>query len=155
MTKVHWLAAGVYLRVSGVLFASVLAVGTLYANSPANGKQGRVPEEITQTLLSNKKQGKNCRSQEFVYFNRKSEDPLENLETGRQLLFRPKSIPVQVVYHCTNCTCQQKLSQPGDSAQLNKILQFSTPIFDSRLAQQRKLMPFETLNPVLQDLQRS
>jgi hypothetical protein len=48
------------------------------------GRKGPVPEGMTQTLLTNKKQGKNCRSQEFFYFNRKSEEPLENLETSRQ-----------------------------------------------------------------------
>jgi hypothetical protein len=26
-------------------------------NSPANGKQGQIPEEIYQTLLTNRKQG--------------------------------------------------------------------------------------------------
>jgi hypothetical protein len=52
MIKAVLLAAGASRRVSGVL-----AIGVPSANPPANGKQGLVPEEMSQTL-TNKKQGK-------------------------------------------------------------------------------------------------
>jgi hypothetical protein len=32
-------------------------VGVKFAHSPANEKQGLIPEEMSQTLLTNKKQG--------------------------------------------------------------------------------------------------
>jgi hypothetical protein len=46
MIEVHWLAAGAFLRVSGVLLVSVLAVGIPSANFPANGKKRPVLEEM-------------------------------------------------------------------------------------------------------------
>jgi hypothetical protein len=54
-------AACIALRVVGAvlnwLFSS--GVGIKFAQSSANGKQGRpIPEEMFQTLLTNKKQGK-------------------------------------------------------------------------------------------------
>jgi hypothetical protein len=58
--KVYWLAAGVsQKRVSGVLLVSFPAVGVPSAKAPANRMQATVPEEMSQTLLTNKKQGKN------------------------------------------------------------------------------------------------
>ncbi len=53
MIKVDWLAAGGSLIESAVFLVSYLAVGV---NPLANGKQGPVPEEMFQTLLTNKKQ---------------------------------------------------------------------------------------------------
>ncbi len=55
MIKVDWLAAGGLLRESAVFLVSYLAVGV---NPLANEKQGPVPEEMFQTLLTSKKQGK-------------------------------------------------------------------------------------------------
>ncbi len=45
--------------VSCILLTSFPCVGVPSANPPANGKQGPVAEEISQTLLINKKHGKN------------------------------------------------------------------------------------------------
>ncbi len=61
MTKVDWLAAGASLGVSGLLLVRFPCHWrTRYRpqNLLANGKQGPVPEERCQTLLTNKKQGK-------------------------------------------------------------------------------------------------
>jgi hypothetical protein len=47
LIKVDWLAACIALRVVVVVLVVFL---------PANGKQGTIPEEMSQTLLTNKKQ---------------------------------------------------------------------------------------------------
>jgi hypothetical protein len=52
LIKVDWLAACVALRVVGAVY-----VVFVLHNPPANGKQGQIPEEISQTLLTNKNQG--------------------------------------------------------------------------------------------------
>jgi hypothetical protein len=59
---------------------------------PANGKQGLVPEEMSQPLITNKKQEKLClrdatniikpielsiNLNKFFYFNIKSEEPIQ------------------------------------------------------------------------------
>ncbi len=50
MTKVYWLAAGALLRVGGILLHSKHSLLLAYRqqNPPANGKQGLVPEEMSQ-----------------------------------------------------------------------------------------------------------
>ncbi len=61
MKKVDWLAAGASSRVSGVLsIISKFSLPLAYRlqNPLANGKRGLVPEEMSQSLLTNKKQGK-------------------------------------------------------------------------------------------------
>ncbi len=50
MIKVDKLAAGITLRVVGAGLVNL-------HNPPANEKQGPIPEEISQTLLTNKEQG--------------------------------------------------------------------------------------------------
>jgi hypothetical protein len=77
MTKVHWLAKGNFFRVNGVLLVRVLAVGVRSANSPANGKGGSVPEEMTQTLLTNKKQGKTVAHKNFFISIENRRSPLK------------------------------------------------------------------------------
>jgi hypothetical protein len=61
MIKVDWLAAGASLRVSALPFISKFSLTLAYRLQSllANGKQGPVPEEMYQLLLTNKKQGKN------------------------------------------------------------------------------------------------
>jgi hypothetical protein len=53
LIKVDWLAACIALRVVG----GVLVVFLRSWRPPANGKQGLIPQEMSQTLLTNKKQG--------------------------------------------------------------------------------------------------
>ncbi len=56
LIKVDWLAACIALRVIGTVFVTLALAYNLHS-SPANGKQGPIPEEMYQTLLTNKKQG--------------------------------------------------------------------------------------------------
>jgi hypothetical protein len=58
MIKVDWLAAGVLTKREWRLISTLLFAYRLQ-NPPANGKQEQMPEEKPQTLLSNKKRGKN------------------------------------------------------------------------------------------------
>jgi hypothetical protein len=54
LIKVHWLAACIALRVVGInLRWNKLNLH----NPPANTKQEPIPEEMSQTLLTNKKPG--------------------------------------------------------------------------------------------------
>jgi hypothetical protein len=56
--KVDWLAAGAFLRVGDVLLVSFhLSLAYRLQNLPPNWKQKPVPEKISETLLTNKKQG--------------------------------------------------------------------------------------------------
>jgi hypothetical protein len=58
LIKVDFLEACIALRVVGavlVVFPPALAYNL--HNPPANGKQGPIPEEILQILLTSKKQG--------------------------------------------------------------------------------------------------
>ncbi len=58
MIKVDWLDACIALRVDGdVLVAFLLRWRNICTILHANVKQGPIPEEIYQTLLTNKKQG--------------------------------------------------------------------------------------------------
>ncbi len=57
MIKVDWLAACIALRVVGAVYVFSPGVGVNLHNLPANGKQGLIPEEMSQTVLTNKKQG--------------------------------------------------------------------------------------------------
>ncbi len=60
MIKVDWLAAGVSTKREWRLISKFsLLFAYCLQNPPANGKQEQVPEERSQTLLTNKKQGKN------------------------------------------------------------------------------------------------
>jgi hypothetical protein len=56
LTKVDWLAACIALRVVGDVLVVFLRRWRKI-NTPANGKLGLMPEEIYQTLPTNKKQG--------------------------------------------------------------------------------------------------
>jgi hypothetical protein len=71
LIKVDWLAACIVLRMVGAELVIYSGVGVKFAQSSsqwepradtrkksANRKPGSVPEEISQTLLTNKKQGK-------------------------------------------------------------------------------------------------
>jgi hypothetical protein len=49
--------ACIALRVVGAVLVVSFGVGKKFAQSFSHGKQGLIPEEIYQTLLSNKKQG--------------------------------------------------------------------------------------------------
>ncbi len=56
--KVDWLAACIALRVVCAVFVVFLrALAYNLHSPPANGKQMPIPEEISQTLLTNKKPG--------------------------------------------------------------------------------------------------
>ncbi len=59
LTKVDWLAACIALRVVGAVLVVFLRrwrkICTILPS--ANGKQGLIPEEIYETLPTNKKQG--------------------------------------------------------------------------------------------------
>jgi hypothetical protein len=57
LQKVDWLAACIALRVVSAVLVFSTRVGVNLHNPRANGKQGPIPEEISQTLLTNKKQG--------------------------------------------------------------------------------------------------
>jgi hypothetical protein len=86
-------AADASQRVNGVLYRKLLLAYRLQ-NPPANGKQGLVAGEMSQTLLINKKQRKTTKNtpltllsisyltKEYVYFNEKLEEPLKNLKTS-------------------------------------------------------------------------
>jgi hypothetical protein len=55
--KVDWLAACTALRVVGAVLVIFLRRWRKILHNPsANGKQGLIPEEISQNLLANKKQ---------------------------------------------------------------------------------------------------
>ncbi len=49
-----WLAACIALSVVGAVFVISSDVGVQLAQSSSHGKQGSIPEEISQTLLTNK-----------------------------------------------------------------------------------------------------
>jgi hypothetical protein len=51
-TKVDWLAACIALRVVGTVLFVFPGVGVKFAQSFSNEKQGPIPEEIYQTLLT-------------------------------------------------------------------------------------------------------
>jgi hypothetical protein len=57
---VDWLAACISKSAEWLaLYLSISSgVGENLHNPPANGKQGSIPEEMSQTLLTNKKLGK-------------------------------------------------------------------------------------------------
>jgi hypothetical protein len=55
LIKVDWLAACIALSVVGAIFVISVRRWLTICTVPANGKQG--PEEMSQTLLTNKKQG--------------------------------------------------------------------------------------------------
>jgi hypothetical protein len=57
LIKVDWLDAYIALRVTGVHWLFSSGVGVKFAQSSANGKRRPKPKEISQTMLSNKKQG--------------------------------------------------------------------------------------------------
>ncbi len=58
LIKVHWLASCIALGVVGAVFAIFPPTLAFNLHSPpANGKQGPIPEEMSQTLLTIKKQG--------------------------------------------------------------------------------------------------
>jgi hypothetical protein len=57
LMKVDWLAACNAQRVVGTKFVIFLWYWHTICCSPANGKQGPIPDEMSQSLLSNKKQG--------------------------------------------------------------------------------------------------
>jgi hypothetical protein len=59
LIKVDWLDASITIRVvDAVVIVFSLAVTIKHFHNPlANGKQGLIPEEIYQPLLTNKKQG--------------------------------------------------------------------------------------------------
>jgi hypothetical protein len=60
MIKVDWLAAGVSTKREWRLISKFsLLFANRLQNPPANGKQEQMTEERPQTLLSNKKRGKN------------------------------------------------------------------------------------------------
>jgi hypothetical protein len=54
LIKVDWLAAGIALWLA-LYWSFSSGVGVKYP--PSNGKQGPIPEEMSQTLLTNKNQG--------------------------------------------------------------------------------------------------
>jgi hypothetical protein len=56
LIKVDWLAACIALRVVGAVCISRFPPAYL-PDTPAKGKQGPIPDEISQTLLTKKKQG--------------------------------------------------------------------------------------------------
>jgi hypothetical protein len=58
LTKVDWLAACIALRILALYWLFCSGVGVHLHNPPVNGKLGPIPEEIYQTLLTIKKQGK-------------------------------------------------------------------------------------------------
>jgi hypothetical protein len=58
LIKVDWLASCIALRVAGAVFVILLRRWrTIYKVLKPNGKQGPIPEEMFQTLVTNKKQG--------------------------------------------------------------------------------------------------
>jgi hypothetical protein len=61
MIIADWLASGASLRARRLISKfSYSRWRTVYKNPLASFKQGLVPEEKYQTLLTNEKQGKNC-----------------------------------------------------------------------------------------------
>jgi hypothetical protein len=55
--KVDWLAACIALRVVGAKFVIFLWYWHTICSFPANEKQGPTPDEMSQSLLTNMKQG--------------------------------------------------------------------------------------------------
>jgi hypothetical protein len=106
MIKVDRLAAGASLRVSAwpLISKFSLTLASRLQNLPANGKQGPVLEEMYQTLLSNKKQGKNYAPLKLLsqpvshlpedkwFFCGKLEEPLKSLKTNRNSYLGQRSI---------------------------------------------------------------
>ncbi len=67
MIKVDWLAAGVSTKREWRLISKFsLLFAYCLQNPPANGKQEQVTEEMSQTLLTNKKQGKKYKVQKLL-----------------------------------------------------------------------------------------
>jgi hypothetical protein len=56
LIKVDLPTACIALRVVGIVLVGFLRRCEILHNPPANGKQGLIPEEMSQTLLTNKKQ---------------------------------------------------------------------------------------------------
>jgi hypothetical protein len=58
LIKVDWLAACLAVRVVGAVLVIFLRLWRKICTiPPASGKQGPIPEEICQAMLTNKKQG--------------------------------------------------------------------------------------------------
>jgi hypothetical protein len=57
LIKVDWLAPCIALRVVGSVLVVFLLRWRKFSTTPANGKQGPIPEEMSQTMLTNNKQG--------------------------------------------------------------------------------------------------
>ncbi len=57
LLKVGWLAARNTLRVVGAVYHFPPALAYYLHNPPANGKQGPIPEEMSQSLLTIKNPG--------------------------------------------------------------------------------------------------
>jgi hypothetical protein len=57
LIKLDWLAACIALRVVGAALVVFRRRWRKILNNPADGKQGPIPEEMPQTLLTNKTQG--------------------------------------------------------------------------------------------------
>jgi hypothetical protein len=69
LAKVDWLAVCIALRVVGVYCLFPPAFAKNLHNPPANGKQGlgsKGPEEIFQTLLTNKKLDASAKGSEWI-----------------------------------------------------------------------------------------
>jgi hypothetical protein len=88
-----------------LLPAFIALSGVQFASPPANGKQGLIRDEMSQTLLTNKKQGTwtpltllNQRKLAFTFCVIKSLEPIKKLKKLPRTLFRPK----------TNHTCHQR-----------------------------------------------
>ncbi len=57
LIKVDWLAACIALRMVGAVLVVSSGVGIKFAQSSSQWEAGPIPEEMSQTLLTNKKQG--------------------------------------------------------------------------------------------------
>ncbi len=95
MTKVDWLASSASLKVGS---AKSLTFFAPTAKSFSHRKQGTVPEEMSQTMLTNKKQGKmrlrdatNIIKSTKLSINRKKYAST-NFKSQPRPLFRPRSV---------------------------------------------------------------
>ncbi len=106
-------------------------------NPPANGKQGLFPAEMSRTLLTNKKQGKNYQvhathiinttlfriyQKKYIYFNRKSVEilkPVPDSQLGLSLSLHVNKGPVLLSWgECIIQLYAQKHVQLSVSPQL-------------------------------------
>jgi hypothetical protein len=97
MIKVDWIAASASLKVGDAVLVIFLSLTDSLQNPPANEKQGPLPEEISQILLTSKKKGNTpltlLTKSSFTFTGRNMFISLENRRSLYKILKPAKPYP--------------------------------------------------------------